>query len=445
MAGFLDAYKSEDEDQPSLPCYNPSVWSKGELASDPVSGLRPISKSKDKRKRLIEKDPMSDKFSGPWGGFEGDEARRAKLAAIQAQRQQAVDDSLAAEAAKKQEPSPDVITQFSTFHGKTSSGWLAAPASLIRPTAAPGEKACYLPKTQVHAWRGHSGGVQRMELFPGSAHLLLSCSLDSTVKIWDYYNDRQCKRTYTGHSQAVRDVKFSLDGRQFYSAGFDTLTRLWDTETGQVISTFTDDHLPFCLAVHPEQPHSVICGTSAKKAVQFDANSGKVVQEYYGHQGTVSSVTFVENGRKLLTSSDDRKLFTWVYGIPVIDRYIAEPTMHAIPAIATHPSGKFVLGQSMNNTMVVYQAGGEFKYQSKRKFVGHANSGYAIQPDFSPDGRYVISGGSEGSLHFWDWKTSNLYRSIKAHEGVCMHSLWHPVQSSRVISCGWDGQIKLWE
>lgn len=52
------------------------------------------------------------------------------------------------------------------------------------------------------------------------------------LKLWDIYRDGKVLRTFMGHSQAVKDVSFSNDGKRFLSTGFDRQIKLWDTETG---------------------------------------------------------------------------------------------------------------------------------------------------------------------------------------------------------------------
>jgi len=218
-------------------------------------------------------------------------------------------------------------------------------------------------------------------------------------------------------------------------------------ETGQVITTFSNKKTPYCIAVHPDprQEHMVIGGYSNKKAVEWDTREGKIVQEYDEHLGAVNSVTFMDDGKRIVTTSDDKKIFVWEYGIPVVSKHIAQPSMHSVPAVTVHPSNKFWAGQSMDNKIIVYEAWGKFKFQGRKQFRGHMNSGYAIQPGFSADGRYIMSGDCDGKLWFWDWKTMKNLRTIKAHDGVLIASIWHSTQPSRVITAGWDGLIKLWD
>ena len=399
------------------------------------------------RKRLRNNDPSSDSYSGPWALFE-DERRAAansvsETAGIAKSIKPLYPEACPCESTST-EPSP---ASTCILHGKTRNDWKGN--NWLRNSGATsvpvGDVTCILPRRNAFAWKGHASGVQALCLFPNQAHMMLSASMDSTIKIWDLFDDRECRVTYQGHSLGVRDVKFAFSGTKFYSSAFDTNVHQWDTETGKIITSFSNNSINYSIAVHPDDNNSIVLANQYHKVIQFDAASGKVVLEYSEHLGPVSAVAFCENGRKFITSSDDRKIFVWNYGIPVVDKHVSDHLSHAIPALSFHPSGNFLAGQAMNNSISVYQAFGEYRNQSNKKFYGHSSAGYAIQPGFSPDGKYIMSGSSDGQLYFWDWKSSKMYRNFKAHDGVCMGSLWHPSAPSKVLSWGWDGDIKLWE
>jgi hypothetical protein len=60
-------------------------------------------------------------------------------------------------------------------------------------------------------------------------------------------------------------------------------------------------------------------------------------------------------------------------------KYIADPGMHSIPAVAVHPNGKWLCGQSLDNQIVTYSALDRFRINRKKVFKGHTSSGYACQ------------------------------------------------------------------
>lgn len=322
--------------------------------------------------------------------------------------------------------------------------WIQAPSD-VKPVRDIEEHTCYLPKRTIHAYTGHTKGVQGIEFFPSTGHLLLSAGMDHMVKIWDVYKERKCKRTYYGHTGAVRDITFSNDGKRFLSCGFDRFIRLWDTETGECLNTFTTRRVPYCVKFYPKDNNQFIVGDSNNMIVQFDATSGEIVQEYNHHLQAVNSVTFVDDDRRFVSTSDDKKILIWDWNIPVPIKYISEPSMHSMPAVTLHPSGGFFAGQSMNNQIDVYTARDKIKLSRKKVFRGHSNAGYACQIGFSPNGKFLMSGDAHGRLFFWDWKTTKSFKTIKAHDrGPTMGAIWHPVEPSTVATCGWDGFVKLW-
>ncbi|XP_034914668.1 uncharacterized protein [Populus alba] len=340
----------------------------------------------------------------------------------------------------------ELVADKTTFHGKEERdyqgrSWIAPPKD-----AKASNDHCYIPKRLVHTWSGHTKGVSAIRFFPKYGHLILSAGMDTKVKIWDVFNSGKCMRTYMGHSKAVRDISFCNDGSKFLTAGYDKNIKYWDTETGQVISSFSTGKIPYVVKLNPDddKQNILLAGMSDKKIVQWDMNTGQITQEYDQHLGAVNTITFVDNNRRFVTSSDDKSLRVWEFGIPVVIKYISEPHMHSMPSISLHPSMNWLAAQSLDNQILIYSTRERFQLNKKKRFAGHIVAGYACQVNFSPDGRFVMSGDGEGKCWFWDWKSCKVFRTLKCHEGVCIGAEWHPLEQSKVATCGWDGLIKYW-
>lgn len=239
---------------------------------------------------------------------------------------------------------------------------------------------------------GHKKGVNAIRFSPGYGHLLLSASMDGMVKVWDVQGKKQCLRTYMGHTKAVRDICFSNDGRRFLSAGYDGYVNLWDTETGDCIGSYSKKNIPLTVKFNPDSHRNnmFLAGYNDKKIIQWDTNTGGIVQQYDQHLGAVNCLLFIDEARRFVSSSDDKSLRIWEWGIPVVIKYISEPHMHAMPSLAAHPTEKFFAAQSLDNQILVYSTKDRFRMHKKKKFTGHMVAGYACQINFSPDGQYAF-------------------------------------------------------
>lgn len=336
----------------------------------------------------------------------------------------------------------------STFHlnkqkDELGKSWFELPAEYKEKDFVTEEN--FPPKKQIHEYKDHTMGVQRIQFLPKYGNYLLSASLDHTIKLWGVYKSKKCVRTYNGHFRGVKDIRFDKEGTNFISCGYDNNVIYWDTEYGKIKGIYNQKKNPFCLCLNPEDPNVCLVGGAANKVFQYDLRTGNIELEYNEHLQSINTVTLCENNKKLITTSDDKKIFIWEYGLPVVVKYISDPAMFSITAVSVHPNNNFFLCQSMDNRITVYEATGKFRLFSKKVFRGHHNAGYAINVSCSNDGKYVISGDSNGSLFIWNWKKMSNFKSIKAHKNVCIDCAWHPFKTSLLATASWDSTIKLWE
>ena len=319
--------------------------------------------------------------------------------------------------------------------------WLAPPSG-FKPAA----HDCFVPKNRIHTWGPQARGISAVKFLPVSGHLLLSACMDGPVRMYDVYNDRRMLALYEGHSEAVRDIVFVDGGKQFFSVSYDKYLKLWDTETGQVVSKHTTGHTPLCVAPHPLSAHECLTGMQNKVIAQWDLRANEVAQQYTDHMGAVNTCTFLgTDGKGFVSSSDDKKLLVWDYGVNAVIKHISEPDLHSVPSVAMHPSGQYFVGNAQDNQALVFACGDRVKLNRRKRFHGHSTAGFACGLTFSPDGQYLCSGDAEGRLFFWEWKTGRQLRRIKAHDQVSIGVQWHPAEPSRLVSCSWDGTIKYWD
>lgn len=396
-----------------------------------------------------------DGYKGPWAGFENEVVGSDHLCGPKPEELAILEQQKAEKNIIKASKHSEYIQpgmEKSIFHGVSERDYrgrtyMHIPADVdVDLRRNPGEQDCFLPKRLVHTWTGHSKAVMAIRFLPNSAHLLLSCSMDAKVKIWDVYHSRKCLRTLIGHNKAVRDVVFSPDGKHILTASYDKTIKLWDTETGKCISRYNLRATPYCIVFHPEKPNIFLAGCANKRIYQWDTlkQEDEIVQEYNQHLDAVNSITFIDENRKIVTTSDDKTIRVWEWDIPVPIKTITEPHMHSIPSVSVHPNKEYLVAQSMDNQILTFSASDTIKSENKR-FTGHLVAGYACQPGFSPDGQYIMSGDGEGKLWFWNWKTGKFIKNIKAHDKVTICCLWHPHETSKVATCSWDGTIKYWD
>ncbi|KAL7056541.1 hypothetical protein AAHC03_021185 [Spirometra sp. Aus1] len=303
-----------------------------------------VGPKKAKRARACNWDPTSEEYTGPWAKYKDEQT----ISVPSEEDRVYLEAYLAKKAVKKRRVEEAPIEEKTTLHIPSPTDYqgrsfLQAPHDIpgvnLRSDTPPDR--CFLPKKMIHEWsNAHARGVAAIRLFPKTGHLLLSAGMDSRIKLWELYNERRLIRTYMGHRQAVRDITFNTAGTQFLSASYDRFIKLWDTETGKCAGQFNLKKVAYCVKFNPDEDkqHLFLCGCADKKILCYDIRSGEVVQQYDRHLGAVNTVTFVDNNRRFVSTSDDKSLRVWEWDIPVDFKYLADPSLHSMPAVTLSPA-----------------------------------------------------------------------------------------------------------
>ncbi|XP_055946125.1 transcription initiation factor TFIID subunit 5-like [Argiope bruennichi] len=193
--------------------------------------------------------------------------------------------------------------------------------------------------TDMRTLIGHSGPVYSTSFSPDK-NLLLSCSEDSTVRLWSLqtWTNVVC---YKGHCFPVWDVKFSPYGYYFASCGHDKAVRLWATDYHQPVRLFSGHVSDVdCVQFHPNCNY-IATGSSDRTIRLWDILSGSCVRFMTGHKGTVYSLAFSTCGRFLASAGSDKKILIWdvAYG-------------HLLAELASHTDTIYTLSFSREGAIL---------------------------------------------------------------------------------------------
>ena len=79
---------------------------------------------------------------------------------------------------------------------------------------------------------------------------------------------------------------------------------------GACLGAYTTGFVPNAIKFNPapDKQHNFVVGMQNKKIVEFDINSGEIIQEYNEHLGPINTITYYDEGRRFLTTSDDKAI-----------------------------------------------------------------------------------------------------------------------------------------
>jgi WD40 repeat protein len=260
----------------------------------------------------------------------------------------------------------------------------------------------------------------------GTTQRVALCPDGETVACDDSNHERvRVRHLPTGAERCVIPVKrahfaFSPDGKALLAINHKGQTALWDATTGKKIrelegALVSDD---FRIVGFSRDGKTVAVldghGQSDATVIVWNALTGKRGPRPTGHEGTVTCLAYTPDGKLLVSGSADRTVRLWKPTGEHI-RILAEHT-DPVTALAISPSGELVASSSKYGEIRLSRlADGK----NVAQFTGPPAVTTALT--FSPDGKVLLAGGSEGKLLGWDITIGKeVVRINTGHRGAVM-------------------------
>jgi hypothetical protein len=290
------------------------------------------------------------------------------------------------------------------------------------------------PLTQVSA---HAGGVTSLAI--GSAgRLIISGGMDETIKVWDAV--RMCEtRCISKDVGSVRQVCIAPGSKWAASCSLrlfkrDMVVQLWDLSDGgerRRLRGATDNIR--CLAVSHDGRR--VAGGSSDGSIRIWAveQPASPTVVLTGHTGEINALAFLSGGTMLISGGNDGTLRLWDLNGGA-SKGILQAGVGKVQAIAVHrASGRVAVA---GDGLRIRHTDGTFKQL-------HGHTGPVLCAAISPDGKFLVSGGSDQTVRIWRTEDGKELRCLRGHSDRVCSVAFRP-DAKAVYSGSADGAIRYW-
>ena len=290
---------------------------------------------------------------------------------------------------------------------------------------------------------GHTNGVRTLAITPDGKRFI-SGSVDYTIRIWDLATGSPKGKPLQGHDGWVNTIAIIPDSNCIVSGSEDKTIRIWDLETGNQIGDPIQGHERSVNAIAvaiTKDGKRIVSGSEDKTIRIWDLETGKQIRAIQGHEKSVNAIAITPDGKHIVSGSEDKTIRIWDLGTgkQIGDSIQGhEKSVNVIAITTDGTDDKRIVSGSEDKTIRIWdlETGEQI-----RVIQGHEKSVNAIA--ITTDGKRIVSGSEDKTIRIWDLEGKQIGDPIQGHED-CVNAVAITKDNERIISGSNDRTICFW-
>jgi WD40 repeat protein/serine/threonine protein kinase len=262
--------------------------------------------------------------------------------------------------------------------------------------------------------------------FAPAGNLLASADSGGTIRLWDWTSGQPISQPLQLHNQPVLTLRFSDDGQKLYSADATGVIVEWDIASASALEGVIEVGPDVTRLAFTPNGAQLIAGNGDGNVNVWQVATSELALPLTGHTTPITSLALTQDGRTLAAGDESGAILVWelAEGQQLAGPLTSAPAILNVIDLSYTADGRYLATAANDSSILIWDT------SSGQPIGPPIFNGYAGANDLelSPDGQTLALGScghfevrlgcNLGRIYFWDVASGQLQATVEAHVSV---------------------------